>query len=122
MFYHVFCTLGYDEEQITFLLKKNEFPYEWLDSFEKLNARSGTCQLKKYPNFAWLRTPHVWQYLWLYLICYVVQLTDILAAFVEKIMPTHHIFPWWLWGGPSLSFKAMLFFLKDTPIPPSGDP
>ena len=38
MFFHVFCTLGYDEEQIAFLLKKNEFPYEWLDSFEKLNA------------------------------------------------------------------------------------
>ena len=35
-----------------------------------------------------------------------------------KIMLTHHIFPWWLWGGPSLSFKAMLFFLKDTPYHP----
>ena len=40
MFYHVFRMLGYNEEQIAFLLKKNEFPYKWLDSFEKLNARS----------------------------------------------------------------------------------
>ena len=38
MFFHIFCTLGYDEEQISFLLKKNEFPYEWFDSFKKLNA------------------------------------------------------------------------------------
>ena len=60
----------------------------------------------------------MWQHLQTYLICDVVQLADILAAFVEKIMPTHHIFPWWLWGGPSLSFKAMLFFLKDTPYHP----
>ena len=43
MFFHIFHTKGYDEEQIAFLLKKNEFPYEWLDSFEKLNARSWTC-------------------------------------------------------------------------------
>ena len=70
------------------------------------------------PKFAWLRTPFVWQYLQLYLICDVVQLADILSAFANKIMPTHHIFPWWLWGGPSLSFKAMLFFLKDTPYHP----
>ena len=74
--------------------------------------------MKKYPNFAWLRTPHVHQYLQLYLICDVVQLADILVAFMRKIMSTHHIFPWWLWGGPSLSFKAMLFFLKDTPYHP----
>ena len=52
--------------------------------------------MKEYPNFAWLRTPHVWEYLRLYLICDVAQLTDILVAFVMKIMPTHHIFPWWL--------------------------
>ena len=92
--------LGYNEEQIAFLLKKNEFPYEWLDSYEKLNARSWDMPMKRYPNFTWLKTPHVWQYLQLYLICDVVQLADILSAFVNKIMPTHHIFPWWLWGGP----------------------
>ena len=92
LFFHIFQSLGYDEEQIAFLLKK-EFPYEWLDSFEKLNARSWDMSMKEYPNFAWLRTPHVWQYLQLYLICDVVQLADILAAFVNKIMPTHHIFP-----------------------------
>ena len=80
MFYHVFRTLGYDEEQIAFLLKKNEFPYEWLDSFDKLNARSWDMPMKKYPNFAWLRTPFIHQYLQLYLICDVVQLADILVA------------------------------------------
>ena len=52
------------------------------------------------------------------LICDVVQLEDILAAFVNKIMSTHYIFSWWLWGGPSLSFKAMLFFLEDMPYHP----
>ena len=83
LFFHVFRSLGYDEEQIAFLLKKNEFSYEWLDSFEKLNM--SWDMMKKYPNFAWLRTPHVHQYLQLYLICNVVQLADILAAFVNKI-------------------------------------
>ena len=115
MFYHVFRTLGYDKEQIAFLLKKNEFPYKWPDLFDKLNTRSWDMPMKTYPNFAWLHTPFIHQCLHLYLICNVVQLADILAAFVNKIMPTHHIFPWWLWGGPSLSFKVMLFFLKDTP-------
>ena len=52
MFYHIFRTLGYDEEQIIFLLKKNEFLYEWLDSFEKLNMRSWNMPMKTYPNFA----------------------------------------------------------------------
>ena len=89
-----------------------------MDSFEKLNARSWDMPMNTFPNFAWLKTPHVWEYLRLYLICDVVQLADILVAFVNKIMPTHHIFPWWLWGGPSLSFKVMLFFLKDTPFHP----
>ena len=74
MFYHVFHTLGYDEEQITFLLKKNEFPYEWLDSFNKMNMRSWEMPMKEYPNFAWLHTLHVWQYLQFYLICSIVQL------------------------------------------------
>ena len=57
LFFHVFHTLGYDEEQINFLLKKNEFPYKWLDSFEKLNMRSWDMPMKEYPNFAWLKTP-----------------------------------------------------------------
>ena len=90
-------TLDYDEKQINFLLKKNKFPYEWLDLFDKLNMRSWDMPMKTYPNFAWLRTPHVHQYLQLYLICDVMQLTDILVAFMQKIMLTHHIFPWWLW-------------------------
>ena len=77
LFFHLFCILGYDDEQINFLLKKNKFPYEWLDSFEKLNARSWDMLMKTYLNFAWLHTPHVWQYLQLYLICDVVQLADI---------------------------------------------
>ena len=55
--------------------------------------RSLDMPMKEYPNFAWLRTSHVHQYLQLYLICDMVQLVDILAAFVNKIMPTHHIFP-----------------------------
>ena len=77
MFYHIFRTLEYDEEQIAFFIKKNEFLYEWLDLFEKLNARNWDMPMKEYPNFAWLRTPHVHQYLQLYLICDVVQLADI---------------------------------------------
>ena len=46
MFYHVFRTLGYDEGQIAFLIKKNEFLYEWLDSFEKLNAQNWDMPMK----------------------------------------------------------------------------
>ena len=36
-FCQVFRSYGYDDETISFLLKKNEFPYEWLDSYEKLH-------------------------------------------------------------------------------------
>ena len=79
---------------------------------EHSDATEGTSEL------CLVEDPYVWQYLQAYLLCDVTQLADILVAFVEKTMSTHHIFPWWLWGGPSLSFKAMLYYLKDSPHHP----
>ena len=35
-FCEAFCDMGYDRDTKAFLLKKNEFPYEWLDSYDKL--------------------------------------------------------------------------------------
>ena len=72
--------------------------------------------MKTYPSFACLRTSYVWQYLQTYLMCEVLQLVNVLVAFVEWIMPTHHLFLWWLWGSLSLSFKVVLYFLKDSHI------
>ena len=35
-FCEAFDDMGYDRDTKAFLLKKNEFPYEWLDSYDKL--------------------------------------------------------------------------------------
>ena len=35
-FCEAFDGMGYDRDTKAFLLKKNEFPYEWLDSYDKL--------------------------------------------------------------------------------------
>ena len=35
MFCEAFDKKGYDRDTKAFLLKKNEFPYEWLDSYDK---------------------------------------------------------------------------------------
>ena len=59
----MFRQMGLPEDVIKFLLKKNEFPYEWLDDFGKLILESTQMPLKEPVNFAWLRTPYVWQYL-----------------------------------------------------------
>ena len=40
--------------------------------------------MKEYPNFAWLKTHHMWEYLRLYLICDVVQLADIWSPLSTK--------------------------------------
>ena len=47
-------TLGYDRDTKAFLLKKNEFPYEWLNSYDKLlwsacgdHATEEPCELCK---------------------------------------------------------------------------
>ena len=36
-FCEAFDGMGYDRDTKAFLLKKNEFPYEWLDSYDKLH-------------------------------------------------------------------------------------
>ena len=60
-FCQVFRSYGYDDETISFLLKKNEFPYEWLDSYEKLHWPIQFMPLNTPTDFKRLHITAVWQ-------------------------------------------------------------
>ena len=50
IFYQMFRQMGLPEDVIKFLLKKNEFPYKWLDDFGKLILESSQMPLKEPVN------------------------------------------------------------------------
>ena len=68
-FYYFPCTHKVSEEHITLCLKKDEFPYEWLDCYYKLDLPVHMLLLKDhlFPEELGLRTVH--NYLAVYLAC-----------------------------------------------------
>ena len=68
-FCEAFDDMGHDRDTKAFLLKKNEFPYEWLDSYDKLLWPVETMPLKSPVDFAKLRVSKVKEYLLIYLLC-----------------------------------------------------
>ena len=81
--------MGYDRDTKAFLLKKNEFPYEWLDSYAKLLWPVETMPLKSPVDFAKLRVSTVKDYLLIYLLCDDgTQLADVFESFCNHIKGT----------------------------------
>ena len=68
-FCEAFDGMGYDRDTKAFLLKKNEFPYEWLDSYDKLLWPVESMPLKSPVDFGKLRISKVQDYLLIYLLC-----------------------------------------------------
>lgn len=117
-FCQVFRSYGYDDETISFLLKKNEFPYEWLDSYEKLHWPIQSMPLNTPTDFKRLRITTVWQYLLVYLLCDGLQLADVFESFCKHIKHTHNVNPLFFYGAPGLSFSAMLYQFRDSDVHP----
>ena len=83
--------------------KKNEFPYEWLDSYDKLLWPVETMPLKSPVDFAKLRVSTVQEYLLIYLLCDGTQLADVFESFCNHIKGTHKLNPLLLlWCSQSL--------------------
>ena len=89
VFCEAFDDMGYDRDTKAFLLKKNEFPYEWLDSYDKLLWPVETMPLKSPVDFAKLRVSTVQEYLLIYLLCDGTQLADVFESFCNHIKGTH---------------------------------
>ena len=85
MFCEAFDKKGYDRDTKAFLLKKNEFPYEWLDSYDKLLWPVETMPLKSPVDFTKLRVSTVQEYLLIYLLCDGTQLADVFESFCKHI-------------------------------------
>ena len=111
MFCEAFNDMGYDRDTKAFLLKKkNEFPYEWLDSYDKLLWPVETMPLKSPVDFKTkLRISTVQEYLLIYLLCDGTQLADVFESFCSHIKLTHKLNPLFFYGAPSLSYNAMLY-------------
>ena len=77
--------------------------------------------MKEYPNFAWLKTPHVWQYLQLYLICDVVQLADILQPLSTGLCQHTHL-PLVVVGRPLSELQSDAVLPERQTISPSWIP
>ena len=119
-FCEAFGGMGYDRDTKAFLLKKNEFPYEGLDSYDKLLLGPvETMPLKSSVDFAAkLRVSTVKDYLLIYLLCDGTQLADVFESFCNHIRDTHKLNPLFFYGAPSLSYNAMLYKFRMWQCPP----
>ena len=121
-FCEAFYDRGYDRDTKAFLLKKNEFPYEWLDSYDKLlwsacgdHATEEPCGLcKESSESAQCRntsssTSSVVAHSWL--MC--------LSSSATISRDTHKLNPLFFYGAPSLSYNVMLYkFRSDGNVHP----
>lgn len=105
--------LEYTDEQISTILKKNEFPYEWLDTFEKLDAPIADLPLKDRSVLEFLPSVvTVKDYLSIYLACDVLQLADIVEGERQGLLKSHGIDMLRCYGAAGYSWRAMLYFNK----------
>lgn len=105
--------LEYSDKQISTILKKNEFPYEWLSTFERLDAPIEELPLKDRSVLADLPSVKtVKDYLSVYLACDVLQLADIVDAERKGLLESHGIDMLRCYGAAGYSWKAMLYFNK----------
>lgn len=117
-FSRFFFNQGYSYQQAQMLLKKNEFPYEWLDSFGKISRPISELPLKDRTIVDTLGIKTVAEYLDIYLCCDGTQLADCFEAYCQHIRETHKVEPKFFLGGPSTSYAAMLYMMRDSPVKP----
>jgi hypothetical protein len=116
-----------NDEQFVLLLRKGVFPYDWVDSFDKLEHR-GILEQKDFFNclsgetisdadYAHYNT--VWhtfgmqtfrEYHDLYLLCDVLLLADVGNAYRSVCRKIYKLDPWWYVTAPSLAWQAALKF------------
>lgn len=117
-FCHFFQCMGFNYQQTQMLLQKNEFPYEWLDSFYKLSLPIEMMPLKDRSIEIALGITTVAEYLDIYLCCDGTQTADCFEAYCQQIKRTHKVEPKFFVGGPSTSYAAMLYMMRNSPVKP----
>ena len=113
-FCYFFRSMGYNYHQV----KKNEFLYEWLDSYTKLFLPIEALPLKDKSVVEALSIRSVAEYLDIYLCCGGTQTADCFEAYCHYIMETHRVEPKFFIGRLSTSYAAMLYMMKDCPVKP----
>jgi hypothetical protein len=117
------------DSQLDYIIQKGVFPYEFLDSFEKLNETKlpsidsfySSIKDSKINEDDYQRAQKVWsilkcknlkEYLEAYLSIDVFLLTDIFEAFRKTSMKYYELDPAHYYSSPGLSWDAMLKFTE----------
>jgi len=116
---------NYSESHLDLLLRKGVYPYDYVDSIEKLNESRLPPKSAFYSKLNdteisdedYIHAQTVWKefncetmrdYLDLYNICDVAQLADIFENFRDLCMKHYKLDPAWCYTSPGLSWDAML--------------
>lgn len=116
---------NFNSDQIPLLIRKGIFPYDYIDSFDKLKetclpskecfynrlneediSQTDYCHARNVWNTFHLKT--LGEYSDLYIKTDVLLLTDIFMNFRKVCMKTYHLDPAWYFTSPGLSWDAML--------------